>query len=168
MKNRLSLIMLLAAGIFWVSCNNTKLSNPENVGPHVFEILKQLNTETQDSYASKFLSVAEIKEISQKKDVVSSEETKKEMIELQEGPWLNRIYKDFNEIKSFANNSSIDWPKIEYSGWSFETLDFDGVQACRGDLYFISGGRTYLLEIYSVYNGEEYRLVEVEDIRAES
>jgi len=168
MKNSLSLIILLVSIISCISCKSNKLDNPENIGLHVIEILKIMDSETQDSYAAKFMSVTEIKEVSEKKGVVSSEETKQEMRDLKEGPWMRRIYKDFNEIKAFAITNGIDWPAIEYSGWSFETLDMDGVQACKGDLYFISNGRTYLLEIYSVFNGEQYRLVEVEDIRAES
>lgn len=168
MKNTLSNILLVTVSLVYLSCTTNKLSNPENIGLHAMEILKMMDAETQDSYAAKFMSVSEIKEVSEKKAVISSEETRQEMRDIKEGPWMRRIYKDFNEIKAFAITNGIDWPTIEYSGWSFETLDMDGVHACKGDLYFISNGRTYMLEIYSVFNGEEYRLVEVEDIRPES
>ena len=162
---KMTLKVLLVAVVFALSaCSTHNIREPEQIGQQVFEILKNISSSSKEDYISNFLSIEEIRELGKNEEVVKDADTRNEMTSMLKEKWISRIEKDYNRIKEKGGKSGIIWNEIQYLNFVYELEDKDGIKGCEGELYFKFSDKSFKIEIASIFNGTEYRLVEIEDL----
>ena len=157
--------VFFVAIIFALSaCSTNNIKEPEQIGKQVFEILKNISNSSKANYIDNFLSIEEIRELGKDEEVVKDEDTRNEMTSMLKEKWIGRIEKDYNRIKEKGGKSGINWNNIEYLDFVYELKDKDGLKICEGELYFKFNDKSFKIETSSIFNGKEYRLVEIEDL----
>lgn len=149
------------------ACTQHYVDDPEELGKYAFKALTEIGRLDKEAYLEYFMTVDDMQRISDNEKVVADEKTRASMKKIEPGPWNARVFKDYDRIRAFGESEGIDWASINYEGFSFETITIDGLQACKGDMYFSYKKQTYIADVYSVFNGKEYRLVELEDLKRE-
>jgi hypothetical protein len=147
------------------SCSNGSLTEPEQIGKHVFGIMKTNSTIVKQAYIDNFLSIEEIRELGKNEEVVKKEDTRNEMTSMLKEEWIGRIASDYNQIIKKGASSGIDWQNIEYLDFVYEIEYDDGIKIAIGELYFKYDGKTYKFETDAIWNGEEYRIYKIDNLR---
>ena len=133
----MNLKVLLVAIIFALSaCSTNNVREPEQIGKQVFEILKNISSNSKDNYISNFLSIEEIRELGKNEEVVKDADTRNEMTSMLKEKWISQIEKDYNRIKEKGGKSGVNWNEIQYLDFVYELKDKDGMKVCEGELYF--------------------------------
>ena len=156
--------LFLIIAITLSSCSNGSITEPEQIGKHVFGIVKTLSTSGKQAYIDNFLSIEEIRELGKNEEVVKEEYTRNKMTSMLKEKWIDRITRDYNQIKEKGASSGIVWQDIEYLDFIYEIKDKQGLKVAEGELYFKYNGEAYKVEINAVWNGEEYRIIVIEDL----
>lgn len=86
------------------------------------------------------------------------------MTSMLEEEWINRIMDDYNQIKNNGASSGIIWQDILYLDFVYEMKDKEGLKAVEGRLYFKYNDKTYKVDISAIWDGKEYRIIEIEDL----
>jgi len=158
---RIGLIALLFA---FISCSSNKVSEPEQIGKQVFEILKNISTDSRENYLKSFLSVEEIRALGKSEDAFIDESLRNEMTSLLKEEWMSRMDSDYNRIKEKAARAGINWKEIKYLDFVYEIETEKGIKGCTGKLYFGFNDKSYNIETTSLWNGTEYRLMRITDL----
>jgi hypothetical protein len=153
--------VLIATMIALTSCSTGSINEPEQIGKQVFEILKNISTDSKESYISKYISIEEIRALGKNEEVVKDEGKRNFMTSMLKEKWISSIERDYNRIKE---NSGINWKNIEYLDFVYELKDKEGMKVCEGELYFKFNEKSFKIETSSLWNGKEYKLVEVEHL----
>ncbi len=164
MKTTKLFTLFLLFTIALSSCSNGRLTEPEQIGKDVFEILKTISTSGKQDYIDNFLSIEEIRELGKNEEVVKEESTRNEMTLMLKEKWIDTITIDYNQIKEKGASSGIVWQDIKYLDFVYEIKDKDGLKVAGGELYFKYNEETYKVEISAIWNGKEYRIIEIEDL----
>ena len=146
------------------SCLNMNMTEPEQIGDHVFEILKSISTNGRKDYMDNFLSIREIRELGNNKEVVKKESTRNKMTSMPKDKWVDRITQDYNQIKEKGASSGMIWQEIEYLDFVYELEEKNGLKGMEGELYFKYDEEIFKIEISAIWNGKEYRIIEIEDL----
>jgi|SRR5690554_3669825 len=161
---KMNLKVLLIAILFAFSaCSTNSTREPEQIGKQVFEILKNISSNSKDNYISNFLSIEEIRELGKNEEVVKDADIRNEMTSMLKEEWISEIEKDYNSIKEKGGKSGINWNEIQYLDFVYELTE-DGMKVCEGELYFKFNDKSFKIEITSIFNGTEYRLIGIEDL----
>lgn len=162
---KMNLKVLLVAIVFAFSaCSTNSVREPEQIGKQVFEILKIISNSSKGNYISNFLSIEEIRELGKNEEVVKNVDTRNELTSMLKEKWISKIEKDYNRIKEKGGKSGINWNEIQYLDFVYELKDKDGIKGCEGELYFKFSDKSFKIEIESIFNGTEYRLITIEDL----
>ena len=150
------------------SCSNGSLTEPEQIGKHVFGIMKTNSTIGKQSYIDNFISIEEIRELGKnyegEEEFLIDEDTRNELTSMLKEEWIRRIEKDYNRIKEEGARSGIIWQDIEYLDFIYQIANEDGLETNEGELYFIYDGETYKVETGSIWNGKEYLIVGIQGL----
>lgn len=163
MKTRFKFLYILPL-IFLTSFMGKKLKAPDQVGKHVFKILKSLDTQSKVNFASNFITITELKELAKNENVVMGEITRNELNAIQKKDWNARYEGYYNEIKRKNEKYEIKWKEIEYSDFVYKIKYNDGIKTCRGHLYFKYNGTPFKIRASSFFNGKEYKLVKIKSL----
>lgn len=143
------------------------LTEPEHIGPYVFDILKNLNTMLKQDYLDKFLTLDELmnvmidsgnfskEEIQEMEDEISGKDIKK---------WNEKIEEPYIELKEEAVYEGIKWGQIEYLDFIYKKHNEDGIEGTGGDLYFDYNDNTYSIKVLALNAVKEYKLVMIGDL----
>ena len=156
--------VLIATMIALTSCSTGSINEPEQIGKQVFEILKNISTNSKESYISKFISIEEIRALGKNEEVVKDEGTRNQMTSMLKEKWISGIERGYNRIKEKAGKSGVNWKNIEYLDFVYELKDKNGMKVCEGELYFKFNEKSFKIETSSLWNGKEYKLIDVEDL----
>ena len=155
---------LLVITIISISCSNTKIKEPEQIGKQVFEILKKMNTDNKQLYINNFITIEEIRELAKKEKVITDESTRNEMSSIRKEEWLEEIEWSYNAIKKEAIEYGISWQNIEYLDFVYEIDTSDGMKICEGELFIKYNNNIYKFETISIFDGNEYKLIEIDGV----
>ncbi len=162
---KMNLKMLIVAVIFALSaCSTNSVKEPKQIGKQVFGILKNISSSSKDNYISNFLSIEEIRELGKNEEVVKDADTRNELTSMLKEKYISSIEKDYNRIKEKGGKSGINWNEIQYLDFVYEIKDKKGIKGCEGELYFKFNDKSFKIEVETIFNGTEYRLVEIEDL----
>ena len=150
---------------FITSCDSSKTPNDPNlIGDEVFNVIRDFNSKSLDSYLSEMISLEELRDLANDPNLITEEKGRNELnsITIEE---LNELgEKDYNKIKSKGIKYKIDWSKITYLYFTYEIEYDDGAKICEGKTYFSNNGQVYYAKSWSVYNGYGYRLVRIKRV----
>jgi hypothetical protein len=159
--------ILFAACIVFTFSNfsTNKGKEPEQVGKRVFEILKNISSSSKDDYISNFISIEEIRELLKKEEVSKDTDTSDLMHSITKENIVRSLEKDYNRIKDKGSKLGIRWNEIQYLHFFSESEEEAGIKVCEGELYFKCNDTYFRIEIASIFNGTEYRLVTIKGLR---
>ncbi len=160
--NLINILLLIAFTLN--SCSNRRVTEPEQIGKKVFEILKTISTNSKQDYIDNFLSIEEIRELGKNEEVVKAESTRNKMTSMLKEKWIDRITGDYNHVKKKGASSGIVWQEIKYLDFVYEIKEEEGLKGTEGELYFKHNDDTYRIEISAIWNGNEYQITEIEDL----
>lgn len=137
-------ILFLTAIIFFITSCTKKITEPNQIGEQVFEILKKDITKMdKDTYSNYLLSINEAKNLG------NSEEYLKEILDNQ------------NEIIVKNNEEKIEWNKIEYLDFKYKTKSKGVGETIRGVLAYKFETKVYETKVFAVWIDDEYRIVNI-------
>lgn len=144
-----------------------KITEPEYIGPYVFDILKNLNTMLKQEYLDKFLTLDELKNVMIASGNFSNKEIKEmedEISEKERKKWNEKLEEAYIELKEEAVYEGIKWGQIEYLDFIYKNHNKDGIEGTGGDLYFDYNNSTYSIKVLAVNAKNEYKLVMIGDL----
>lgn len=138
-------------------CSNKK---PEQIGKQVFAMLKNLDSDnSQTDYLENFLSTKEINVLGTDQQIVKSEKTRQIMTSMTKEKWQRRLERSYDRVKEKGKKFKIIWKNIKYIDFVCQIKEQEGIKGCEGDLRFKANGILFAMEIVSIFNGHEYRLI---------
>ena len=164
MKKTKPFTFFLLVTIALSSCSNGTVTEPDKIGKQVFEILETISSKRKQDYVDNFLSIEEIRELGKNEEVVKEERTRNKMTSMLKEEWIEDITKDYNQIKEEGASSGIVWQEIQYLDFVYEIKDKNGLKGAEGELYFKYDEGTFKVEVTAIWNGREYRIIEIEDL----
>ncbi|MEO0899246.1 MAG: hypothetical protein AAFY71_22735 [Bacteroidota bacterium] len=164
MKSPKLFALIFLSTMAFGSCSKASISEPEQIGPQVFKILKTISINGKKDYIDNFLSIEEIRELGKNEEVVKDESTRNEMTSMLKEKWIKQITRDYNQIKEEGAGSGIVWQDIEYLDFIYTIKKKQGVKGAEGELYFKYSEDVYKVETSALWNGKEYRITEIEDL----
>jgi hypothetical protein len=146
------------------SCSDPLLKEPEQVGEKVYQIAKRLNTQSKEEYIKFFLTVEEMRELGKNEELITEENIRNYLTSMSKDNWNQIVFKEYDHIISRGKEYKIDWAEIEYSDYTFKIDKEDGFKSSTGKLYFKDQENSYYLETVAIWNGIEYKIVEINGI----
>ena len=135
-------------------------TKPNEVGRMVFAMFKTLdNQHNLASLQSKLLTMEELREIAEK-----DEETRKRLLNESKESFDAFQKQMFLTFKKTASEHQIDWANIEYVDYVQQNQAKEtGINSYRS-LSFTNKGKKYYCSIGSIFNGREYKIIEIGEI----
>ncbi len=164
MRHHIFGFVLIVLIILLFGCTDNSIKNPEQIGKQVFKILKNFDM-GKECFIENFISIEEIHQLATNTEVVKQEGTRKDMAAMVKKNWIGRLANKYERIEKNGKKHKIDWQTIEYSDFIYKIKNDEGIRGCKGELYFKSQGQSYEIQVSSIYNGKEYKLVKIERIK---
>ncbi len=139
---------------------------PEQIGRIVFDILKNLSTESKQEYAKHFASIEDIRKLGRNETVITDQKFRNKMTSLPKEEWEQAILKNYNRTKEKAASLGISWQEITYLDFVYEIETKESIKALEGKLYFKSNDKSYNIKVGSIWNGTEYLIFQIGDLSA--
>ena len=156
-----SLIVLL-----FVSCETSKgVSTAEDIGTYAFDILKDFDNMTKNSYVNTILTLEEVKDFVKQNAETLDERTIKNIERQKSIEYKDRMGRDYNRIKERAHKADLTFADIQYTDYTFEEEDEGGIKVCMGKLAFTHNDNPYTVRITAVLLGNRYRLARMRSLR---
>ncbi|MEM6719074.1 MAG: hypothetical protein AAF611_07165 [Bacteroidota bacterium] len=149
-----------------ISCQKTKkLSNSEDVGPYVLELLRNFDTTTPEDFKNSLFTLEEIKAFGEKyKDSIPAEAI--QSIELlKKEAYDKRINSAYEDIKNGGENYNIDWNAIDFYRFNSDKQTNGGLTGIRGELQFTFNDTIYTVRTTALLIEEKYIPVIVNRLR---
>ena len=160
--------VLFFAIIFTLSsCSTNSEKEPEQIGKQGFLMLKNISSSSKENYVANFLLIEEIRELGKNEEVIKDEDTRNELTSISKDKYFSKIEADYNSIKIEGLDYGINWNEIQYLDFIYNLKTEIGIMGCEGELYFKFNDKSFKIDITSIFNGKEYRLVEIEDLKLE-
>lgn len=159
--------LLFFLAILIISCSNkpTKgVLQPDEIGKYTFLLLKNISTISKDEFMSKLLSVEEIRIMGQNKDLIPDSEVRNELTSLERSEVEGDRMNNYNELKTSGAENGLKWTEIKYLDYVYEVDEEDGLDFYTGKLYFEEGKKRCSVNLTSLYDGNVYQLIHIEDI----
>jgi hypothetical protein len=164
MKNYIYLFMVSLLILNFFSCNTEPVTvEPDQIGRQVFEILKELNVKTKAEYLENFMSIEELRAMAQNMELPLETNLRNELTNMLKMEFEEQMEKDYNQIKEDAASEGIVWQNIEYLDYVYEKEVDRGLEGTTGKLFFKYENYSYKVDVTTLFDGNEYRLLEIED-----
>jgi len=141
--------------------NNTGLLEPIDVGNQVFNMLKNLDNSTKESFVSNFLTIEEIWEIGKQLN-----ENSEQFTSISEDRWQLIIESVYERIKLQGNNWNINWEEIKYSDFEFKKEEENGINGFKGTLFFKFNENSFKIDLFSILHDGKYKLFKVVPVKS--
>lgn len=161
-------ILISLISLLFASCEK-KITHPEEVGVHSFELLQNISTISKEKYKLSFWSKDEIK--SHLKDSPfaecnrvgydSSKETKAECLEILAQEVVEDFDRHYESIKKFGISNGIVWKDIKYIDYIYNSTEYGDLSELKGDVYFKYGSQRYSIRVNAIYDGRQYKFIEI-------
>ncbi len=162
-KINLIVIALMAVVIGLSSCTK-RVKDPDKIGLQVFEILKNFDSLGRMEYGKNFITFEEFHAIGSNKSLKIEEEVRNNISSLTKEDWKEKedeVSENYREIFELGDDNDITWSNIEYMDFSYN-LRNEPLKTVEGLLIFWHRTEEYKIETTSVWNGNEYLLVDIE------
>ena len=164
--NKVFVLSILLIFILGACTDNTTTKEPDQIGHVVFEMLKKLSTGSKQEFVQDFLSVEEMRKMAKDKELVKNEGIRNKITSTLKEEWNVNIEKLYNSLKEDGAAYGIEWNDIKYLDYIYKIEQNDGLNTCEGKLYFKYNDKSYNVKTGSIFDGNEYKLVEIDQLRA--
>lgn len=162
---KISLLVIIVSMLVGVSsCKSGGVNKPEEIGHHVFNILKELDGKGKEVFAKNFMTIEEVRDLGRNTKVVPELLLRNELTSLEKDEWVDNISNSERVIRKMAIDNEINWKKIEYSDFIYKIKhEESAAMYVEGVLTFVHDDKEYKLDTHSMWNGKEYLLVKIEN-----
>ncbi len=158
--------LLFIVGITLSSCgSSTSVSQPEEVGEQVMDLLKDMDDMSLEDFKEYFISLEEIRDMSKDPDLVKDEEGRNRLSKLTKEEYNEGLSRSFSQLVEKGSELKIKWSEIEFEDFTYEVDTQGGLKSCNGKLLFKYDGNSYQVRTYSVFDGSGYSLANVRSVR---
>ena len=164
-KIKLLVIALMAVVIGFSSCNSG-VTEPQQIGHQVFKILKTFDTKSRQEFDKEFPTTQDFINLN---DSEYFKDVKNLLPRTSESERNENISSCYNNIKTVGDENEIIWKdiKLSYFGYDvkYKDVEYDDNRLIyiEGELYFTHRGEEYKMETFSMWNGEEYMLMQIRE-----
>ncbi len=157
MKKLSFIIIVLITVSLLISCQKTKrLSTSTDVGPYVFQLLKNFEGTSLEDFKNKLLTLEEIKAYGKKYADTLSKEAIKTIEDIKKENYENLTNRAYKSIQDGKEKYHIDWNAITFYQFDFKEQTAGGLTGIRGELLFsfkdtIYEVRTTALKLENLY-----------------
>mmetsp|Transcript_24876 Transcript_24876/g.28757 ORF Transcript_24876/g.28757 Transcript_24876/m.28757 type:complete len:167 (+) Transcript_24876:519-1019(+) len=161
-----TLFFFLLAALILVGCKSKeKVSERKDIGPQVMDILEEMKDITRPEFAERFISWNTLQEIAGDKKLVTDEEQRRSMRRATKKEMKVRYNFMHMRLKSKGKRYGINWGDIKFVDFTHEIEKRGGAKFCYGLLTFKFRSSKYSVRTSSVYDGSDYVLASVTDLR---
>ncbi|XOV68744.1 MAG: hypothetical protein ACFHU9_06095 [Fluviicola sp.] len=158
MKKTIGLFAL--AFIVLTACGpSSRVSDPEDVGDQVMNILEDLDDMSKEDFKENFLSFEEMQELAEDKEVITDADMRKRIKKRKESDYNEDMDKRFSRIIENGSELGIKWSEIEFVDFEYEVEKRGGMKGCGGKVIFKSGGKKFQVNSTSIFDGSGYCLM---------
>jgi len=160
MKIYIGLIVLLT--LFISSCgSDSSVSDPEDVGPQVMDLLEDLGDLSKEDFRDYFMTLEEVRELGENEDVIKDEDGRNRLTKMTKEDRDKELDRSFSRLIETGSELGIKWSEVEMDDFAYEVETKRGIKSCRGELTFKHGSDKFVVRTISIFDGSDYCLVEV-------
>lgn len=160
MKIYIGFIALLV--LFITSCgSDSSVSDPEDIGPQVMDLLEELDDMSKGDYSEYFMTLEEVRELGENEDVIKDEAGRNRLTKMTKDDRNKELDRSFSRLIETGSEYGIKWSEVEFVDFAYEVETQRGIKSCRGELTFKHGSKKYEVRTISIFDGSNYCLVEV-------
>ena len=158
------ILMAVALIVGFSSCNSKKDSiTPDEIGNGAFEVLKNFDAKGKQGFVKNFMTIEDVRDLGKNTKVIPDVALRNELTSMDKDVWNDNISNSYNSIKDMEVDNNINWKKIEYSDFVYKIKHEEKVPMnIEGVLIFMSDGREYKVDTYSMWNGKKYVLFKMD------
>ena len=147
MRNIYSVVIMLAMMAGFSSCSNgakkasergEKITEPEQIGQQVFNILKNIEYKSEDGdkkFAKNFLSYSEVMGFGENESVSNNSGVKDALATMTEEEWTETIYQVYIDMLSWILLHDVNLGNIKYKDFIYDLVDLhEGGKFLQGRL----------------------------------
>lgn len=154
--------VLALAALFLTSCGSgVGVSDPEDVGPQVMDILEEMDDMELEDFDECFMSLEDIRELGENDEVITEQRSRNLLTKMTKDDRSKDIKRSFERLKEKGEDYKITWSDIELDDFVYELETEGGMKICGGELIFKSGNDKYKVRTTSIFDGSDYNLVEI-------
>lgn len=162
-KISLMVIALLAVVIGLASCTRG-VTDPDKIGRQVFNILKDFDAKGLQGFEKNFYTIDEIRKLGKSDKLTTDIEVRNEITSTTVEEWQKGILSSYNEIQKMGREKNIIWKDIEYIDFTYEVnYKMESIRYILGSLLINYNEKEYHIQTYSMWNGKEYMLLQMEE-----
>ena len=145
------------------SCNSkSDITSPDEIGHGVFEVLKNFDAKGEKGFIKNFMTIEEVRDLGKNTKVIPDIALRNELTSMDKDTWNANISNSYIAMKQMEVDNNINWKKIDYSDFVYKIKYEDKVAMnIEGILTFLSDGKEYKVDTYSMWNGKKYMLVQM-------
>ena len=158
--------LFLLPGLFLASCGSgTSVSDPEDIGPQVMEILEDLDDMSKEEFKEYFMSLEDIRELGEDEDLIKDEDGRNFLTKIEKDEYTEDLERGFTRVIENGSEQGIKWSEIEFDDFSYKIETRNGIKGCDGELTFKHGGDSYQVRTTSIWDGSGYNLLSIKGPR---
>lgn len=148
--------------LFITSCGHSPgVSEPEDVGEQVTDILSDLDDMSEEEFGECFMSLEDIRELGEDDDVIKDKDMRNRLTKMTKEDRNKGIERAYERLKEKGKEFKIVWDEIEMDDFSYEVESEKGMKVCEGNLMIKQGGKKYRIRTVSLFDGSDYNLIEM-------
>lgn len=145
-------------------CSN-KISEPEDIGPQVIDILADLDDESRQEFAKHFISIKKIHALANDRTSSLDESRRREFLFTSASDLKTRYALMRKGLKIEGERLGVTWSDISKEGFNKRLREYGGTNYVHGELRFRSNGLRFSVSTLSLFDGEEYLLIAIGNLR---
>ena len=162
-KIKLLVIALMAVVIGFSSCNRG-VTEPDKIGRQAFDILKNFDVKGWQGFEKNFYTIDEIRKLGTNDKLSTDIEVRNKITSTTEEEWKRGISNSYDEIQKMGREKQIFWKNIEYVDFTYEVdYKMESIRYIDGSLFIKYNEKVYHIQTYSMWNGKEYMLLQMEE-----
>lgn len=154
--------LFLVSGLFLTSCGSgTSVSDPEDIGPQVMDILEDLDGMSKEDFKEYFMSLEDIRELGEDEDIIKDEDGRNRLTKMTKSDRDEDLDKTFTRLIENGSELEIKWGDVEFDDFSYEVDSNKGLKICSGELTFKEGSDRFKVRTTSIWDGSGYNLIQL-------
>jgi hypothetical protein len=146
----LSTIFLLSAA---------SVLSPYKTGIAVYDIIKEFDTLTFESFKYNIISLEEIREMGKNENLISKLKDRNKLTSLRKIKLYEEQKSMFLGLRKGGMDNFLKWDEIEFNDFTYTIKNKNGIKMVEGTLYFEHKSDLFSINVEAWHNGADYRLV---------
>lgn len=163
----MKLVLFSLTAFLLTSCGGekNKAASPEKIGAQVIVLLEDMSEITQPEFSKYFISAKELKDLSEDKELVKDKQQRRILSTTTQEAMKVRYTFMYKRLKQTGIGLGINWSKVSLKRFKYNLEERRGSKFYNGILFFTNNKRNFSIETTSIYDGNDYILLSVSDLK---